>query len=92
MMRPEREIKPKKPSDAAILGYNLLAFAAYTGLCLLVDGSSGGFVAFIISIAHFVICGIIGAVTSRWAWLLGGFLAVLIGFGTCVSNFTMDTR
>lgn len=75
----------KKPSDGQILGYNVLVFIAYTIICMAVD-NSGAVVAFFISIAHFLICCVIAIITRRLAWVLGGFLVMLIGFGTCVGG------
>ncbi|WP_345950758.1 hypothetical protein ABDD95_04740 [Mucilaginibacter sp. PAMB04274] len=80
---------PKRTSDGKILGYNLLVFAGYTVLAILANPKEGAFVAFFISIAHFVVAIIAALVAQRWIWLLAGALVLIIGFGTCVSNFTM---
>ncbi|WP_342647483.1 hypothetical protein [Mucilaginibacter sp. CSA2-8R] len=75
--------------NGKILGYNLLAFVGYTLLAALASPTEGWFFAFFISIIHFVIAVIAALATRRWVWLLAGALVLVIGFGTCVSNFKM---
>jgi hypothetical protein len=91
MMTPDREIKQKKPSDLAILGYNLGVFVVYTALCMAAD-NEGGVLAFFISLLQLVICSVIALITGRWAWFLGGVICLVIGFGTCVNSFHLNTR
>lgn len=91
MITPPQPPKQDKGSKAngKILGYNLLAFVAYTVLAALTNPKEGLILSFFISIAHFVITIIAALVSSRWMWLLAGFLVLVIGFGTCVSNLTL---
>jgi hypothetical protein len=91
MITPPEPPKQDKGSkvNGKILGYNLLVFVAYTVLAGLANPKEGWFFAFFISIAHFVVAVIAAIATRRWVWLLAGALVLIIGFGTCVSNFKM---
>lgn len=81
--------QPKKISDLAILGFNLLVFGIYTAICLSGGNLDGGATAFFISIFQFVVCTIVSLVMRRWSWFLAGIITLVIGFGTCVNNFHM---
>lgn len=75
--------------NGKILGYNLLVFVAYTVLAAIADPKEGLFLSFFVSVTHFVVTIIAALVSRRWMWLLAGALVLVIGFGTCVSNFKM---
>ncbi len=76
-------------TNGKILGYNLLAFVAYTVLAALANPKEGLILSFFISIAHFIVTIIAALISRRWMWLLAGVLVLVIGFGTCVSNLTL---
>ena len=73
-----------------ILGGNLLVFAIYT-LIALSNGSDGGVAALAIAGGQFVICTIIAIALKRGVWFLSGILVLIIGFGTCVSTFSLGS-
>lgn len=81
--------KYKAPTNnLTILGVNLVIFAVYTAIGLADNGGDiiGSFFAAVI---HFVICCIMAIAQRRWVWFLAGILIIIIGLGTCVSNFKM---
>lgn len=72
-----------------ILGINLAVFAFYTLSAIGISGGEGAFTALIIAGIHFVICIIMAIAARRAVWFLCGLLIIIIGFGTCVSNFSL---
>lgn len=94
----EEENKPplkenEKPMESyKILGLNLLVFAVYTVGAITLNGNSDGAVAALMFAGfHFVVCTIVAIATKRVVWFLSGLLILIIGFGTCVSNFKMGS-
>jgi asparagine N-glycosylation enzyme membrane subunit Stt3 len=76
--------KQNKPGDGMkIVGYNLLALALYSLVCL---SLSGGFVldAFILFF-HVLLCLGLAIDKRSRLWLLSGLLVLIIGFSTCVT-------
>lgn len=91
---PPLKKEEEKPMESyKILGLNLLAFALYTVGAITLNGDSGdGAVAGLMFAGfHFVICTITAIATKRVVWFLSGLLILIIGFGTCVSNFKMGS-
>jgi len=85
--------KPVKDGDKPvanykILGGNLLVFALYT-ITALSTGTDGGVGALAIAAFQFVICTILAIVYKRSVWFLSAVLVLIIGFGTCVSTFSL---
>lgn len=90
------EHEPGKPGEKPIanykiLGGNLLLFALYT-LTALSTGRDGGVASLAMAGIQFVICSSVAIASKRSVWFLSGVLVLIIGFGTCVSTFTLDTR
>lgn len=73
-----------------ILGGNLLVFAIYT-LVALSTGSDGGVAALAIAGGQFVICTVLAIALKRGVWFLSGVLVLIIGFGTCISTFSLGS-
>ena len=79
---------------------HLIGLLGYSIILKIIDKSMGGemivFLALLI-VVHVVICGLLaimkftkGETTNGAFYLLIAFLVLLIGFGTCVSFFTLN--
>jgi hypothetical protein len=78
----------KPAANYKILGGNLLVFALYT-LTALSTGTDGGVAALCLAGIQFIICTILAIAYKRSVWFLSAVLVLIIGFGTCVSTFTL---
>lgn len=88
---PDMDSSAEKPIEGyKILGGNLLAFAIYT-LIALSTGGDGGVAALGIAGFQFVICTVLAIASKRAVWFLSGVLVLIIGFGTCVSTFSLGS-
>jgi len=85
----EKKTGTEKPlENYKVLGGNLLVFALYT-ITALSTGTDGGIAALALAGVQFIICTILAIAYKRSVWFLGGVLVLIIGFGTCVSTFSM---
>lgn len=85
------ETPPKPVSTGKIFGYNMLVFAIYGGIGQTM-GNDAKVGVFFIALIHFMISCCLAIYFRQWVWFLSGLLILLIGFGSCVSGFHLDTR
>jgi len=71
-----------------VLGGNILLFAVYT-LIAVSTGSDGGVAALGLAAIQLAICTVVAIATRSWVWFLSGILVLIIGFGTCLSTFSL---
>lgn len=82
------DVSTSKSSSGKIFGYNLLIFAVYISIGLVLDAQVILF-AFILAIAHGVFCMILSKVKNNRTWLFTGILILAAGAGICLSTLNV---
>jgi hypothetical protein len=81
--------KPQKNFKIGIVGYNMIALAAYTIIFGLAAKQGGVIFDALFIFAH-VLVGIVLAIAYRsWMWLLSALMVLIIGFSTCAGMLSI---
>ncbi len=82
--------KPVKKFKMGVVGYNMIALAAYT-IIFALSAKQGGVIFDALFIFAHVIIGIILAIAFRsWTWLLSALMVLIIGFSTCAGMLNLS--